>query len=789
MNQKVLGILSFLLLFTFPILWEDKDPDWYNGLILIAVFWVGWLIFRTQRAVPLSIPKVILPLSIYICLQALLLVSAPLPYLGYYIVLTNLGIMLIFLFFVDTLKVGWKPRTWETALIGIAVLLTIIEYAEILLRYYYWWNLTGSLTSFPMLGVRLDGIIFGHPNPTAGFYNLLIPLVFVRLLNQRSKLYRVVWGIILLLFLGIVFLTASRGGWVALMTGMIVTVLLIYGGKLISRIRKFDLNYRSLMKVRLSQWLLLIGVGFTSATLLTFGLRQINATAHGGRTEVWGNAVKMFMSSPLWGNGPNSFQFLDTLQSHSVAQEVFYPDAHNFWLHVAAETGIVGLAVMVWATYLIMRSYRTAWKKSVSDSSKLALAAYTGILAILVVNQLFDNFIDHAFYAISTILILALALSYAPSSEYFKLSRKRGGLIILVVLAGCILVAVISFTGTSKFSRGVEAARQGDWMLARENICEAFDQNPNNTFWGFQCGLTNAYIAYQTDDKQAIIEAVKFQRKSLAKDPYWYVHWANLASYEWEKGDYESAITHMKRAVNMAPKNSFLLINLGWMEEKSGNLEKATFAYRQALCLNPWYEDSIFIEQSFMRNEIHEEECRNEATLYHTYIENLLQGWNSLRALDYVSAESYFNQAIHLTTNNSIARASQGYLLEQTGKSAEAWINIQQALLLDSASYQTIQISAMVARDQGRKKEARDLLIKSLSLVWNTNLSKIFYITAYHYNYLPTDLSPFLIRPGINHEFMENYYWLEENYLKNNELTEYYQLNKFIERNILPKLD
>ena len=144
---------------------------------------------------------------------------------------------------------------------------------------------------------------------------------------------------------------------------------------------------------------------------------------------------------------------------------------------------------------------------------------------------------------------------------------------------------------------------------------------------------------------------------------------------------------------------------------------------------------------------------------------------------------------MYLTTNNSIARASQGYLLEQSGKSAEAWINIQQALLLDSASYQTIQISAMVARDQGRKKEARDLLIKSLSLVWNTNLSKIFYFTAYHYNYLPTDLSPFLIRPGINHEFMENYYWLEEDYLNNNELTEYYQLNKFIERNILPKQD
>ena len=789
MRKKLSGLIAFIILFSFPILWEGMDHDRYRGLLVLILFIGGWLIFRAVHDVPINIPKVILPLSLYICFQAILLIIAPIPYTSYYIVITNLGILLVFLFFVDTLNVGWKPRTWENALISIAVFLSIIEYSGIFLRFYNWWKITGTIFSFPMLGFRLNGVVFGHPNPTAGFYNLIIPILFVRFLTERSKLYRGIWGLLLLAFSFIVFLTASRGGWVALIAGIIVTAILVYGKRILSERKFVKFRYKSLKKTTLSRWLLILGIIFAVIAITVLGITQINLTPHGGRSEVWRNAINLFMASPLIGNGPNSFQILDTLQSHSITREYFFPHAHNFWLQIAAETGIVGLALMVWAALLIVRAYITAWQKSGSNSGRLALAAYTGIFVVIVVSHLVDYFIYRPLYSISVVLILSLTLSYAPSTEQYPLSKKRGGLVFLILLALCIFGNGISLTNTVKFSNGVQAARDGDWMLARDNICQAFDENPHNTFWGFQCSLANAYVAYLTDDILALNDAIKYQESNLEKDSFWYVHWANLASYEWEIGNFDSAITHMRQAVSIAPRNSFLLLNLGWMEEKLDHQDRAESAYRHARCLNPWLKDSIFYTETLTRKRALENECMNETFVHDTYIEKLLGGWESYYDHDYDSAANNFNKAAQLTPKNSIALASQGYLLEESGDSKEAWARIQQALILDSASYRTLHISAKVAQIQGKTNEARELIKRSLFLIQNTNLSKRYYFSAYHYDFLPTDISPFLIRPGINNEFMENYYWLEEDYLNNNQLDEYNKLKILIERNLLPQID
>ncbi len=63
--------------------------------------------------------------------------------------------------------------------------------------------------------------------------------------------------------------------------------------------------------------------------------------------------------------------------------------------------------------------------------------------------------------------------------------------------------------------------------------------------------------------------------KALEKDPYWYVHWANLASYEWQLGQREAAVEHMQQAAEMAPTRPFIQVNLAWMQEQMGDTRQA----------------------------------------------------------------------------------------------------------------------------------------------------------------------------------------------------------------------
>lgn len=191
--------------------------------------------------------------------------------------------------------------------------------------------------------------LFWAHNAAGGYLALLSALSLGYLYVTRKPIFVVGLS---LNALGL-FLTASRGSILGFL-GAICLVLLFKN--------RYTKLFASLMVI--GQVLLLLG--FASINASGFDREQANSQAVPiGKIEmqrvgnildrglvIWPRAVALYQDSPLVGNGFGSFNDSGVLDSDKFAnstEKVNFDDrhAHNSYLHFMAETGLVGLALLV----------------------------------------------------------------------------------------------------------------------------------------------------------------------------------------------------------------------------------------------------------------------------------------------------------------------------------------------------------------------------------------------------------------------------------------------------------
>jgi O-antigen ligase len=199
-------------------------------------------------------------------------------------------------------------------------------------------NAWGETTYFERL--RFTGI-FNDPNEVCVWLAALLPITLFNLIEDRSLLRRGLWLALLVLFGYGIYLTKSRGGFLAMMTGLGVPVLVRYGW----------------------QRAMVIGAVALPLLLLLFAGRQTDITATAGtgqtRVQIWSDWLTRFRDSPLVGEGM-TFPDVDPLlaaQMKAVGKGQGHV-AHNSYLQAFADIGFLGgcvflgmVAVALWAVW------------------------------------------------------------------------------------------------------------------------------------------------------------------------------------------------------------------------------------------------------------------------------------------------------------------------------------------------------------------------------------------------------------------------------------------------------
>jgi O-antigen ligase len=199
----------------------------------------------------------------------------------------------------------------------------------------------------------------------------------------------------------VITLTQSRGGFI----GLITIAFLIFFSK-----SRFKIKYLII--------LLLLGVMFVRFAPTEYMDRIGTITGEddggSGRTLVWKRSLRMISSNPF-GYGVNNFQsaYGRYVENDPNAEEASggymtysWKTAHNSFILVAVELGVLGLAVYV---YLIYKAYNNFKRIKKTFTSGTILYQYAEFLKISLVGFLACAFFLSQSY--SSMLFLLVAIS------------------------------------------------------------------------------------------------------------------------------------------------------------------------------------------------------------------------------------------------------------------------------------------------------------------------------------------------------------------------------------------
>ena len=219
-------------------------------------------------------------------------------------------------------------------------------------------------------------------------------------------------------------LSGSRGGFVALIAEIIFIIFLTRRKK---GKREFILkvSLAVLLVISVIGGAILVG-GETSLTRFVETARSNDVSTN--RVQIWETTLKVIVNNLPFGAGIGAFGVAYTpFDSNSGLERV--EQAHNDYLQVAADMGIVGILI---GGFYLFWLFRTGWK-NIQTSNRyrrsIAIGAFAGCFAILI-HSLFD-FVLHTtaisllFLALNALLV-ASGIGYADDhSEHSTTKRKR----------------------------------------------------------------------------------------------------------------------------------------------------------------------------------------------------------------------------------------------------------------------------------------------------------------------------------------------------------------------------
>jgi len=186
---------------------------------------------------------------------------------------------------------------------------------------------------------------FKTANSLGAYLVVAIPVV-LSMAFQRSKkfLFRLLLMIIVFCMCWSLLITYSRGAWVAASVAVLFFVLfsVVKSKKLIS----FGLFFVVVA--------LIVSVFVGSRMRNDFGSKEFNRSdTMAWRVGVWGDSMQMIKNKPVFGYGINTFA--KEFQKIRTADAESPTYAHNCYIQIAAETGLLGLICFLWIIISIFK--------------------------------------------------------------------------------------------------------------------------------------------------------------------------------------------------------------------------------------------------------------------------------------------------------------------------------------------------------------------------------------------------------------------------------------------------
>jgi O-antigen ligase len=315
----------------------------------------------------------------------------------------------------------------------------------------------------------IDQIGYGWPvgplvdrNAFAALMNLLwFPTAFLFLAHTSSRDKAVLFGVGLFIISMALFATASRGG---IAIWLLLLPILLWAGW---RYTKTKWWVAAIPLIAIAAYIASMNLGAdTNIANRSFALGQDAST--GARLLLWQSAIQMTWAHPFTGTGWGTFAGIYPAFRSPLENTTAGVFAHNDYLQLAAEGGIITPLLLLFILLGILWQLRRSVRLSNTTAGLESTALLLGVLAIFIHAGL--NFIFYfAFMNIIAGLYLARAAQLTETPRIITLpslaqiskpiKRMMAGFIILLVAAPFVLhlIAQACLTGSQPGLKALNA--------------------------------------------------------------------------------------------------------------------------------------------------------------------------------------------------------------------------------------------------------------------------------------------------------------------------------------------
>lgn len=663
---------------------------------MFALWLLWWLLARRRFDVRLS-PLIGIPIALLLIANGLSTVLAQTPRVSVESLLWA-PIYLVFLLFILELRANsWPDRLWISTSLVLGALSALLAVGGYLAWYRGWISLAGWSEWRPPSTLRMAAT-FGHPNILAAYLNLLLPLALLAWNAASGRLGRTILTLWFALTLAALYLTSSRGGWVATAITLAVTLALFTRvqarhTQVEDRLRAFFAGRRRASAALGTLVAVLALAAFLGGARLLWA--QLDSPSHEGSDEAhvayWQAALSAIGGHPLAGTGPGTFGGDFLIYSRETPPQQPMPHAHNSFLNAFAELGLLGMVSIASIAVGMILYFWRAWKRA-DAGVRLRLAACAGGLTGLLVHSQVDHFLIWPAVVLQALILLALAL---PGGLPFGGRRWPG-----VAIPACALVAAALLLWTDRpyedLDRGVAMTSSENWAVAGPAFDQALRADPALPVYAVQRARWLAQMAWERQDQGLAAEGIAlYQQVAPIAAPY-SLNLANQAALQWQVGRQQDAIATMTRAHAKAPRDEVVSLNLGLWCEQLNQLDCARSAYVSYLgAFLDRSEDAFWQETEFRRNLVKRFLPAGAGYYGLTY-----QGWHALDAGDTQTATQRFQGALAQDRYGPSALAGLTAVLVEQGDMLAAGHNLALSPYIADANWGLIQ--ARVDQKQGR---------------------------------------------------------------------------------------
>ena len=272
---------------------------------------------------------------------------------------------------------------------------------------------------------------FANHNHFAGYMELLIPLPIALVIARVGR------GEIRMLYLfaaammGVAAVASlSRGGMISLAAGMMFIAFMSL------RLRREKQSSRAAMFFSQAVVMVAIisvivaGIIWIGADPVIKRVTQGQAASSSAASEtflssrgwIWRDTFSMIRANPILGVGLGAYETAFPIYSESDGS-LRVPQAHNEYLQVIADAGIVGLALALWFIVAIFRTVLRGVRSRDPLLAGLALGTGGGIFAMLA-HSMFDFNLQVPSNGLLFLLLVAVASSVAAIVPKEKLTNQ-----------------------------------------------------------------------------------------------------------------------------------------------------------------------------------------------------------------------------------------------------------------------------------------------------------------------------------------------------------------------------